>query len=112
MGDGFPEVAWEHAATAFQVSAWSYASLTQACRPLLAVRGEVVNVADSPREVPTLSFVLRDGEGRETYAWTLDGVEARTLDPGEATSFLTRIAAPPAHVRVVEIRFARGDRSP
>ena len=23
MGDGFPEVAWEHAATAFQVSAWS-----------------------------------------------------------------------------------------
>ena len=26
----------ETAATAFQVSAWSYASLTQACRPLLA----------------------------------------------------------------------------
>src|SRR5918911_1656606 len=34
MGDGFPEVAWEHAATAFQVSTWSMASLTQACRPL------------------------------------------------------------------------------
>jgi hypoxanthine phosphoribosyltransferase len=46
--------------------------------PLLAVRGEVVNVADSPRQVPTLRFVLRDGEGRETYAWTLDGVGART----------------------------------
>ena len=30
MGDGFPEVAWEHAATAFHVSAWSFASLTQA----------------------------------------------------------------------------------
>ena len=34
MGEGFPEVAWEHAATAFQVSTWSMASLTQACRPL------------------------------------------------------------------------------
>jgi hypothetical protein len=77
--------------------------------PLLAVRGEVVNIADSPRQVPTLRFVLRDGEGRETYAWTLDGVGARTLDPGEATSFLTRVAAPPAHVRDVEIRFARED---
>ena len=77
--------------------------------PLLAVRGEVVNVADSSLQVPTLSFVLRDGEGRETYAWTLDGVGVRALDPGEATSFLTRIAAPPAHVRDVEIRFARGD---
>jgi hypothetical protein len=80
--------------------------------PLLAVRGEVVNIADSPLQVPTLRFVLRDGEGRETYAWTLDGVGARTLDPGEATSFLTRVAAPPAHVRDVEIRFAREDRSP
>ena len=26
MGEGFPEVAWEHAATAFQISTWSYAS--------------------------------------------------------------------------------------
>ena len=28
MGEGFPEVAWEHAATAFHVSAWSFASRT------------------------------------------------------------------------------------
>src|SRR5688500_7569829 len=44
MGEGFPEVAWEHAATAFQVSAWSYASLTQACRPLLANPSSVVGL--------------------------------------------------------------------
>jgi enoyl ACP reductase len=44
MGEGFPEVAWEHAATAFQVSAWSYASLTQACRPLLANPASVVGL--------------------------------------------------------------------
>ena len=44
MGEGFPEVAWEHAATAFQVSTWSMASLTQACRPLFAERASVVGL--------------------------------------------------------------------
>ena len=44
MGEGFPEVAWEHAATAFHVSTWSYASLTQACRPLFGDRASVVGL--------------------------------------------------------------------
>jgi enoyl ACP reductase len=44
MGDGFTEVAWEHAATAFQVSTWSLASLTQACRPLFGERASVVGL--------------------------------------------------------------------
>ncbi|MCW2703586.1 MAG: fabI [Blastococcus sp.] len=44
MGDGFPEVAWEHAATAFQVSSWSLASLTHACRPLFAEKASVVGL--------------------------------------------------------------------
>ena len=44
MGEGFPEVAWEHAATAFHVSAWSYASLTQACRPLFGDTASVVGL--------------------------------------------------------------------
>ncbi|HUE47159.1 MAG TPA: FxLYD domain-containing protein [Aestuariivirgaceae bacterium] len=77
--------------------------------PLLAVRGEVVNISDSPRTVPALRFVLRDGKGKETYAWTLDGVGSRSLEAGEATSFLTRIQAPPPSVQDVEISFARQD---
>ena len=44
MGEGFPEVAWEHAATAFQVSTWSLASLTQACRPLFGEPASVVGL--------------------------------------------------------------------
>jgi enoyl ACP reductase len=44
MGDGFTEVAWEHAATAFQVSSWSLASLTQACRPLFGETASVVGL--------------------------------------------------------------------
>ena len=77
--------------------------------PLLAVRGEVVNVTDRALPVPALRFTLRDKSGSATYAWTLDGVGTRTVEPGEATSFLTRVAAPPAHVQDVEIRFARED---
>jgi hypothetical protein len=76
---------------------------------LLVVRGEVVNVTDRPRRVPALRFVLRDGSGQEAYAWTLDGVGTRQLGPGEATRFVTRVAAPPPEVQDVEIRFARGD---
>jgi hypothetical protein len=82
---------------------------TEAGAPLLAVRGEVVNVTETALPVPTLRFVLRDRSGSEAYAWTLDGVGTRTVEPGEATSFLTRVAAPPAQVEDVEIRFARGD---
>jgi enoyl-[acyl-carrier protein] reductase I len=44
MGDGFPEVSWEHAATAFQVSSWSLASLTHACRPLFGEKASVVGL--------------------------------------------------------------------
>jgi enoyl ACP reductase len=44
MGDGFPEVSWEHAATAFQVSSWSLASLTHACRPLFGENASVVGL--------------------------------------------------------------------
>lgn len=77
--------------------------------PLLAVRGQVVNISKSARKVPALRFVLRDGKGKETYAWTLDGVGSRSLEAGEATSFLTRVTAPPPHIRDVEISFARQD---
>jgi enoyl-[acyl-carrier protein] reductase I len=44
MGDGFTEVPWEFAATAFQVSSWSLASLTQACRPLFGAKASVVGL--------------------------------------------------------------------
>src|SRR5215212_3213528 len=44
MGEGFPEVEWQHAATAFQVSTWSMASLTQACRPLFGEHASVVGL--------------------------------------------------------------------
>ncbi|MCU1667297.1 MAG: fabI [Blastococcus sp.] len=44
MGDDFTEVPWEFAATAFQVSSWSLASLTHACRPLFGEKASVVGL--------------------------------------------------------------------
>jgi hypothetical protein len=73
---------------------------------VLAIRGEVVNSAGSDHRVPDLKFRLKDGAGREVYAWTLKGVATRALRPGEATGFTTRLASPPLTAREVEISFA------
>jgi hypothetical protein len=73
---------------------------------LLALRGEVVNSAGSDHRVPDLKFRLKDGAGREVYAWTLKGIATRALRPGEATGFTTRLASPPLTAREVEISFA------
>jgi hypothetical protein len=73
---------------------------------VLALRGEVVNSAARDHRVPDLAFRLKDGAGREVYAWTLKGVTTRALKPGEATAFTTRLAAPPLTARAIEIGFA------
>jgi enoyl ACP reductase len=42
LGEGFVDVPWSDAATALQVSTWSYAALTRACLPLFGERASVV----------------------------------------------------------------------
>lgn len=76
---------------------------------VLAIKGDIVNVTRWERKVPSMRFVLSAADGRELYAWTLTSVGARPLGPGEATSFVTRIAAPPDKAENIEIRFARDD---
>lgn len=44
MGDGFADVAWDDAAVALRVSAWSLAGLTRACLPLFRERASVVGL--------------------------------------------------------------------
>ena len=51
---------------------------------------------------------LRDGANQEVYQWQLN-TESKPLKPGEAKSFVTRIASPPQAAEAVEIRFARAD---
>lgn len=74
--------------------------------PVIAVRGEIVNISDSDRKIPSIRLSLRDAAMTEVYAWTVDS-SARPLRPGEVTTFSTRIASPPPTANSVEIRFAR-----
>jgi hypothetical protein len=75
---------------------------------VLAIKGEIVNVSNSDRKVPSLRFILRDQNAKEVYAWTVDSA-VRPLRPGEMTNFTTRVASPPAGTEAVQIRFARVD---
>lgn len=75
---------------------------------VLAVKGEIVNVAGNERKVPALRFILRDAARKEVYAWTLDSA-MRPLRAGEASNFVTRVASPPAAAAELQIRFARLD---
>ncbi|WP_421693056.1 zinc-ribbon domain-containing protein [Aestuariivirga sp.] len=75
---------------------------------IIAVKGELKNVSSTTRKIPWLRFGLKAKDSGELYHWTLD-TEARPLKPGETTTFVTRLAAPPESANNVEIRFARAD---
>ena len=74
---------------------------------VFAVRGLVENVSGTERRIPSIRFALL-ADGREIYTWKLPAT-SRALKPGELTSFLTRVAAPPENADDLEIRFARED---
>lgn len=73
---------------------------------IIAVKGEISNVSASQRKIPWLRFGLHDAKGTEVYTWQLD-TNARPLNPGETTNFVTRVASPPESAGKIEIRFAR-----
>ena len=72
--------------------------------PVLAVRGEIVNIAERPLDVPRLRFGLRDHSQQEIYHWTM-AVATDQLAPEARARFLTKLAAPPPAARNVEVRF-------
>jgi predicted Zn finger-like uncharacterized protein len=74
---------------------------------VLAVRGRIINVSGSKKKIPPVRFTLTDNSGKAVYGWTLAGISRRPLAPGEATSFLTRIATPPKTADDIQIRFAQ-----
>jgi predicted Zn finger-like uncharacterized protein len=72
---------------------------------VLAIKGDIINITNDIQRIPWLRFGLQDGAQQEVYHWTLD-TATRPLRPGETTSFMTRIQAPPESARNVQIRFA------
>jgi hypothetical protein len=77
----------------------------------LLVTGEIVNLRQVETPVPSLRLTLF-GEGRrELYLWTAREPKS-ALGPHERVAFRARLAAPPAGVRDVLVKFAApGDKA-
>jgi predicted Zn finger-like uncharacterized protein len=75
---------------------------------VLMVKGEISNPTNDIRKIPWLRFGLNDKDAKELYTWNLD-TASRPLRPGETTSFVTRVAAPPELAKNLQIRFAHPD---
>lgn len=76
----------------------------------LLVTGEIANLRDRETPVPNLRLALRGEDGGELYVWTARGPKAQ-LHARERVPFRARLAAPPAGVRDVLVKFtAPGDK--
>jgi hypothetical protein len=71
----------------------------------LLVSGEIENLSDAKTSAPNLRFALRGEDGREIYVWTAKGPKS-SLNARERVAFRARLAAPPAGVRDVLVKFA------
>ena len=76
----------------------------------LLITGEIENLRDTKTSVPDLHLALRAEDGREIYVWTAKGPKT-SLGARERVPFRTRLAAPPAGVCDVLVKFsAPGDK--
>jgi hypothetical protein len=76
----------------------------------LLVTGEITNLLDRETAAPNLRLALRNEDGRELYVWTARAPKSR-LGAHERVTFRARLAAPPAGVRDVLVKFAApGDK--
>jgi hypothetical protein len=71
----------------------------------LLVTGEIANLRDKETAAPNLRLALRAEDGRELYVWTARGPKT-SLGARERVAFRARLAAPPAGVRDVLVKFA------
>jgi hypothetical protein len=76
----------------------------------LLVTGEITNLRDRETLAPSLRLALRGEDGCELYVWRTRGPKSR-LGARERVPFRARLAAPPAGVRDVLVKFAApGDK--
>ena len=71
----------------------------------LLVTGEIANLRDGETPAPNLRLALCGADRRELYVWTARPPKTR-LGTRERVSFRARLAAPPAGVREVLVKFA------
>ena len=79
--------------------------------PVLAVKGEVLNISGETRRVPRLRVGLRDEKQQELYHWTFALTESE-LKADSKASFTTRLSSPPPAARDLEVRFVEPGEEP
>lgn len=72
---------------------------------VLAVTGRLVNVSTRELAVPQIRVALIDRDERELCHWMFSPAQP-TLRPGQSLKFQTRLSAPPAGTRHLEMRIA------
>jgi len=77
---------------------------TQDSMTILLIEGRIVSTGNRVVQVPRLRFAARNAAGQEIYSWNARP-ERSTLGPGESMTFHSRLAAPPADVADVMVRF-------
>lgn len=74
--------------------------------PVLAIKGEVVNLTDEKKPLPRVRFGLLDATDQELYYWTVK-VDKKPIGPNARVKFVTRLASPPATAQGLIVRFAK-----
>ena len=74
-------------------------------RPAMQVSGEVKNVTELSKKVPSVVFAFLDEEGLELFNWATP-VKLSALPAGKTARFEVKIPAPPEAVDRLEVRFA------
>jgi predicted Zn finger-like uncharacterized protein len=76
--------------------------------PVIAIKGEIINVTDRELPVPKLNLRVLDTNKRELYRWTVVPDQPR-LAGHQRQSFNARLESPPADTADIEIRLAKPD---
>jgi len=76
--------------------------------PILAIKGEVVNLTDEKKPLPRVRFGLLDATDQELYYWTVK-VDKKPIGPNARVKFVTRLASPPAAAQGLIVRFAKAN---
>ena len=72
---------------------------------VLFITGQVINVSDRVRKLPTLRASLTDAKGRELLFWLFSST-GEVLQPGESAPFETSTSDPPEGAANISITFA------
>ena len=95
----------------FELAQVSYERQDENGLPVLAIKGQVVNVTDETKAIPRVRVALLDDKQKELYHWTFALAEPE-LKPKEKASFVTRLSSPPVGARDLEVRFVEPGEEP